>query len=158
MIQIKDKIFQLDTQSTSYLFAITDEGHAEHIHYGRKISAADADALRLKNTIMLGTTVDYASKVGYSLDTLPLEYSGIGKGDFRHSPLELIMPDGSFVTDFVYDSHHVSEGAFAPEHCELPFATGEGETLSLVFKDKKYPGVSLILHYTVFEEQNVIAR
>ena len=158
MIEIQDKLFKLDTKDTSYLFALTEQGHAEHIHYGKRVSMGDAEALRLKNTIVLGSTVDYGREVGYSLETLPLEYSGIGKGDFRHTPMELIMPDGSFVTDFVYDSHRVTRGAFAPEDCDLPFATGEGETLSLVFKDKKYPGIELILHYTVFEDHNVIAR
>ena len=158
MIEINDKIFKLDTRDTSYVFAVTEQGHAEHIHYGKRVALTDADALKLKNTIVLGSTVDYGREVGYSLETLPLEYSGIGKGDFRHAPMELIMPDGSFVTDFVYDSHSISKGAFAPKNCDLPFAIGEGETLSVVFKDKKYAGVELVLHYTVFEENNVIAR
>lgn len=158
MIEIKENIFKLDTRDTSYLFGITEQGHAEHIHYGKRIALTDAVALRLKNTIMLGSTVDYSKEVGYSLETLPQEYSGIGKGDFRHTPMELIMPDGSFITDFVYDSYHITKGPFAPEGCDLPFATGESETVSLVFQDKKYQGVALILHYTVFEESNVITR
>ena len=96
MIEIFDKLFKLNTKETSYVFRITDEGHPEHLYYGKRIPDTDLEALRLKNTITLGTTVDYsADKVGYSLDTLPLEYSGVGKGDFRHSPIELIMPDGS---------------------------------------------------------------
>ena len=158
MIEIFDRVFKLSTQNTSYVFAITEDGHVEHIYYGKRIPDGNVDALRLKNTIMLGTTVDYKeNKIGYSLDTLPLEYSGIGKGDFRHSPMELIMPDGSFVTDFVYDGYTVSEGAF---ECEggLPYATGEAQTLNIVLKDKKYEGAILTLHYTVFEECNVIAR
>ncbi|MBQ7408514.1 MAG: alpha-galactosidase [Clostridia bacterium] len=158
MIEIKDKLFKLDTRDTSYVFAITKHGHAEHIHYGKKVYLSDADALRLKNTVVLGTTVDYGKEIGYSLDTLPLEYSGIGKGDFRHTPIELILPDGSFVNDFVYDKHSVSNSAFAPNNCELPFASGEGERLSVTFKDKKYPEIELILHYTVFEKHNVITR
>ena len=32
MITVNDKIFKLDTKNTSYDFAITDKGHAEHIH------------------------------------------------------------------------------------------------------------------------------
>ena len=35
----------------------------------------------------------------YCLDSTLLEYSGIGKGDFRHSPIEIILEDGSFVTN-----------------------------------------------------------
>ena len=159
MIEIFDKSFKLSTKDTSYVLGITEQGHAEHIYYGNKISDESFEALRLKNTVMLGTTVDYqGDKVGYSLDTLPLEYSGIGKGDFRHAPMELIMPDGSFVTDFVYDRHYVTEGAFKCEESGLPYATGEAHTLNIVLKDKKYDGVSLTLHYSVFEECNVIAR
>ena len=158
MIEVKEKLFLLSTRDTGYLFGITEQGHPEHIHYGKRVFLTDAEALKLKNTVMLGTTVDYGKEIGYSLDTLPLEYSGIGKGDFRHTPIELIMPDGSFVTDFVYAGYSVTQGAFASDQSELPFATGEGETLSVVFKDKKYEGVELILHYTVFAENNVITR
>ena len=159
MIEIFDKIFKLSTRDTSYVFALTEQGHPEHIYYGKKLPDESFDSLRLKNTIMLGTTVDYqGEKIGYSLDTLPLEYSGIGKGDFRHSPMELIMPDGSFVTDFVFDSYSFTDGAFTCEDSSLPYASGEAQTLNVVLKDKKYAGVSLTLHYTVFEECNVIAR
>ena len=159
MIEIFDKVFKLSTLGTSYVFALTDEGHLEHVYYGKRIPDTDVDALRLKNTIMLGTTVDYrGEKTGYSLDTIPLEYSGVGKGDFRHSPIELIMPDGSFVTDFVYSGHTVTDGAFKCDESSLPYAVGEGKTLSITLTDKKYKDVTLNLHYTVFEECNVIAR
>ena len=36
----------------------------------------------------------------YCLDNVPLNWSGIGKGDFRIPPAELVMPDGSFTYDF----------------------------------------------------------
>jgi alpha-galactosidase len=159
MIQIFDSIFKLNTRDTSYVLAITDKGHVEHIYYGKRLPDENFEALRLKNTIMLGTTVDYEGQdVGYSMDTMLLEYSGIGKGDFRHSPIELIMPDGSFVCDFVYDSYSVSEGEFKCDDSSLPYAIGNAETLHLTLKDKKYSDISLTLHYTIFEECNVIAR
>ena len=158
MITVNDLVFKLDTENTSYIFAVTPNGHAEHIYYGARLPEADEEALRLKNTIVLGSTVDYAKETsGYSLETLPQEYAGIGKGDFRHSPLELIMPDGSFVTDFVYKSHEVSGAPYRAD-CGLPFATGNGQTLSLTLEDKKYPDITLRLSYTVFEECDVIAR
>ena len=158
MIEIFDKLFKLNTKNSGYVLAVTEEGHIEHVYYGKRIPDTDVEALRLKNTIVLGTTVDYSGdKSGYSLDTLPLEYSGIGKGDFRHSPLELIMPDGSFVTDFVYESHNVTDEAYTPVG-DMPCATGKAETLNIVLCDKKYKNVKLTLHYTLFEECNVIAR
>ena len=59
MIEIFDKVFKLSTQNTSYVFEVSEDGHAEHIYYGKRIPDENVDALRLKNTIMLVTTVDY---------------------------------------------------------------------------------------------------
>ena len=155
MIATQDGVFKLDTAHTSYIFRLTPYGHLEHIYYGLWLPQADADALALKHTIGLGSTVEYAP--GYCLDSHLLEYSGIGKGDYRHSPLECVMPDGSFVTDFVYESHEITQGAYTSD-CGLPFATGGGQTLSIRMADKKYSGAMLTLHYTVFPECDVIAR
>ncbi len=158
MISVNERIFKLDTASTSYVFSLTDSGHLQHIHYGRLIADGDIPALTMKNTIGHGTSVDYSKDTpGYSLDNLLLEYSGIGKGDYRHSPTELIMPDGGFTTDFVYDSHTVSNTAYASD-CGLPFATGEAQTLSIRMTDRKYKDIALVLNYTVFADCNVIAR
>ena len=159
MITYENKVFKLDTRESSYVISVTEKGHLEHVYFGKRLPQADACALRLKNTIMLGTTVDYdAATQGYSLDTLPQEYSGIGKGDYRHTPIELIMPDGCFVNDFCYDGYEITNGAYAAENCELPFAHGKGQTLKITLRDKKYSDVSLVLSYTVFEDCNVIAR
>ena len=158
MIEVLNKVFKLNTRSTSYILSVTEYGHIEHIYYGRLLPDTDIESLRLKNTIMLGTTVDYSQdKIGYSLDTTPLEYSGIGKGDFRHSPIELVMPDGSFVTDFVYDGYEIFDGAVKGDG-NMPYATGNAHSLNIILKDKKYDGIKLTLHYTVFEESDVIAR
>jgi len=151
------KLFKLDTSSTSYIFKIGRYGHPEHIYYGKKLHDGDFTALELKNDIMLGSSVDYCEGAdGYSLDNILLEYSGIGKGDYRHSPIELIMPDGSFVCDFVFRDYKIEKGGYRAE--ELPTAEGGDETLSLVLCDKKYPGITLTLHYTVFGDCDVIAR
>ena len=136
MIATQDGVFKLDTAHTSYIFRLTPYGHLEHIYYGPWLPQADADALALKHTIGLGSTVEYAP--GYCLDSHLLEYSGIGKGDYRHSPLECVMPDGSFVTDFVYDSHEIVEGAYASD-CGLPFATGGEKTLAITWRIRNFP-------------------
>ena len=155
MIWENKGIFKLDTPHTSYVFRITPQGHPEHIYYGKRLPQADVDALRIKNTITFGGTVDYAP--GYCLDSMLLEYSGIGKGDYRHSPLECQLPDGSFTTDFVYHSHQILDGAYESD-CGLPFAKGRGQTLQLILADKKYRELQLVLNYTMFPDCNVIAR
>ena len=155
MIWENKQVFKLDTQNTSYIFRITAHGQPEHIYYGPWLPQADVEALRLKNTVTLGATVDYAKD--YCLDSQLLEYSGIGKGDFRHSPLECRLPDGSFTTDFVYESHAITDGAYTSD-CGLPFAEGKAKTLALTFADKKFKDLKLVLSYTVFADCDVIAR
>lgn len=158
MITIQKNVFKLDTAHTSYLFRVTPQGHLEHVYYGPWLPQADANVLARKHTISLGSTVDYTPAApGYCLDNYLLEYSGIGKGDFRHSPLECILPDGSFVTDFIYDGYTQIQQPFSAD-CGLPFAVGNGQTLSIRLKDKKYPSLVLTLHYTLFPECDVIGR
>ena len=154
MISFNDQVFRLDTKDTTYAFRIT-EGYPEHLYYGRRVPNTSFEAVALKNTIDLGCTVkEEGSK--FFLERNLLEYSGIGRGDYRHSPIELLMPDGTFVCDFVYDSHRILDGAYTTK--ELPTAYGEAKTLEITLKDKKFSGISLKMNYVVFEECNVICR
>ena len=156
MITFDNKIFKLDTRNTSYIFKIVDCGKLESIHYGSHVRNQSYAALELKNTIQLGSCVDYDTSASYSLDNVLLEYSENGKGDYRHSPIELVMPDGTYVTDFVYHSHEISDGAHKLE--TLPCAYGKAESLTVILADKKYNNIQLKLTYTVFEDSDVIVR
>ena len=121
MIEVMDKTFFLHTERTSYIFRVTENGHVEHLFYGNKVSSGDETILSKKNTFVQGSSVDYNPETpGYCLDNLLLEYSGVGKGDYRHSPVEIIMPDGSFITDFIYQSHSITHQPYSTK--ELPTA------------------------------------
>ena len=156
MISFNNNVFKLDTNDTSYIFRIANCKKLENLHYGPKIREQSYDAISLKNTIMLGSCVDYDSSSTLSLDNVLLEYSENGKGDFRHSPVELIMPDGAYVTDFVYSSHEIIDKPYLSKN--LPTAYGKAQSLIVTLSDKKYKNIQLKLSYTVFEETNVIAR
>ena len=154
MISVNDQVFRLETKATTYAFRIS-EGYPEHLYYGRRVSDTDFTAVALKNTIDLGCTVKSEGSK-FFLERNLLEYSGIGRGDYRHSPIELLMPDGTFVSDFVYDGYRIIDGAYTTSG--LPTAYGEAKTLEIVFKDKKFPDICLKLNYVVFEECDVICR
>ena len=156
MVTFENNIFKLDTKNTSYIFRITEYGKLENIHYGPKIRKQSYDALLLKNSIVLGACVDYNSSSFLSLDNVLLEYSENGKGDYRHSPIEVVMPDGTYVSDFVYSSHEISDRAYRSK--SLPTAYGKAKCLIITLADKKYPDVLLKLSYTVFEDCDVIVR
>ena len=154
MIRENGLLFRLDTKSTTYAFRIT-EGYPEQLYYGRCIIDEDFSAMALKNTIDLGSTVK-AEGSKFFLERNLLEYSGIGRGDYRHSPIELLMPDGTFVSDFVYESHRIYDKAY--ETASLPTAYGDAQTLEITLKDKKFNDLKLKLNYVVFEECDVICR
>ena len=154
MISVKDQVFRLETKSTTYAFRIS-EGYPEHLYYGQRVVDGDFAAAAMKNTIDLGSTVKTEGSK-FFLERNLLEYSGVGRGDYRHSPIELLMPDGTFVCDFVYESHEITDGAYSTDG--LPTAYGEAKTLTVVLADKKFDKLKLKLNYVVFEECNAICR
>lgn len=152
-------VFYLHTVNTSYFFRVTKFGHVESIYYGDRLPKQDVTPLLLKHTAQVGNSVLYdSSDEFYCLDTMSLEYSGIGKGDFRHPPLELKMPDGTFVSDFVYQGYRIFDGYLKSE--SLPTAYGdERECCTLELELADLPNqVTMFLYYTVFEETDVITR
>ena len=153
------QVFHLLGPATSYMFRVTRHGHLEHIHWGRRVTTEDADALTTK-TSPNGYQVAYADDdPSYSLDLLPLEWSGLGKGDFRLPAAELKMPDGGFVTDFRYRSHTIVDGVI-PCQDGLPGARasekpGAAVTLCVTLADG---AVELDLYFTAFADCDVIVR
>lgn len=157
MITIHRTSFRLDTKSTTYWFRKTKYGHLEHIYYGTLLSKDDeADSLAQKRNIQIGSSVLYDRGDNiYSLDSMCLEWSDNGRGDYRQSPAEFIMPDGSFVTDFVYHSHEILDGSVGMD--TLPSAYGADQTLKITLKDRAYP-VFIDLYYSVYEQTDIITR
>jgi len=162
MITFNNNIFRLQTEDTEYIFRITKHGHLEHVYYGSMLNASeeDVEALSHKRTTQAGSTVVAYDREDplYCLDAMCLEWSGIGKGDYRLSPAEIKMPDEGFVCDFLYESHSVKDGIIPMN--ELPNAHGkedECSSLEIKLRDKAY-NVTLKMIYTVFKKTNVISR
>lgn len=162
MISHRDGLFRLHTRETSYLFRITSQGHPEHIFYGARLpDDSDVASLVGKRNVATGSSVDYGGEDGsklYCLDTVCLEWSGTGAGDYRQTPFEARMPDGSFASDFRFQSYRILPG-FVPMTA-LPTAYGDAddcETLMLTLKDAALD-VFLELYYTVYANVDVITR
>ncbi len=155
-------VFHLRGGSVSYLFRVTRYGHLEHVHFG---AAVDLGARPFESVAALavkrpanGEGVKYhPDDTSYNLDRLPLEYSGLGKGDYRLPAIETTMPDGTFVTDLRYVGHVVHDGTVA---CldGLPTALAADapcRTLQIELADGE---VAVTLYYTVFPDSNVVTR
>lgn len=157
MITIFETSFRLDTEHTTYLFRKTKYGHLEHVYYGNRLSEQDsAESLAQKRSIQIGNSILYDQEDEvYSLDSMCLEWSDNGRGDYRQSPTELLMPDGSYVSDFIYDSHEVLKGSIPMD--TLPTAYGGDQTLKITLKDQVFE-IYIDLYYTVFMHTDVITR
>lgn len=160
MISVDQGEFRLSTHTTGYWFRVTPFGHLEHVYYGARLPEDQPmEPLALKHTVPVGCSVTYdESDPTYCLDTLPLEWSGIGKGDYRDPPAEIRMPDGTFTADFRYRSHQIIDGCAPLE--KLPTArdaTGTCQTLKVILADESNQ-VTIDLYYTVFEQTDVITR
>lgn len=159
MITENQGVFSLSTEHTSYLFEIMETGHPEHLYYGRKIHFKDVEALREKYAFITGNTVWYDdAHKNLTLENVCLEMSSYGKGDIREPFLEVIHSDGSFTSDFLYESFCITEEKEA--YRTLPGSYSEDghvEHLCVRFRDKGYRLV-LELHYYVYPECDVITR
>lgn len=151
--------FKLETKNLHYIFRILPTGQLEHLYLGKKIIDEDLSVLETKITAGAGSQVEYEKDNNKSLlDLTPLEYSGIGKGDYRLMPLEIKMPDGSYVNDFIYDHHEIRKGIIKSNQLPLAMAE-EDEAMSLVMTLKdEHAKLELVLIYTVFYETNVFTR
>ena len=143
MITMQQGVFHIRTDAYSYLFKIDDWGIAEHIHFGAPVQTEDAEALSCRPGLGWGSNVllqegDTAS----CLDTLALEWSGSGRGDYREVPMELQGQPA----DLRYVGYEILEGSPAMTG-GLPQAHGALETLKITLAQ---PGLQLDLYYTAF--------
>ena len=162
MIRQLDKVFVLDTKNTTYAFRLMESGHLEHLYYGEKIDiidARDAESLMEKQAFVPGSSTVYNEKnPNFSIENIRLEMSSYGKGDIHEPFVELTHADGSYTSDFIFDSATVREG-------KTPLVTmpssyedeGTVHELIVILKDASYD-LTLELVYAAFEDRDVITR
>ena len=143
MITSSNGVYHIRTESYSYLFRVNPYGIPEHLHFGAPVRTEDGEGFVFVPGLGWGSCILLDQKdTGSSLDALPLEWSGSGRGDYRESPLEL----AGISTDFRFAGSRILKGSL-PMTCTLPQAKGDCETLELTMEQ---PGARLRLIYTAF--------
>lgn len=149
MIEYKNGVFRIGSPKTAYLFRVTEHGLLEHLHFGASVSAEDAAALAVKPGTGWGMAVTYDEDDNSACpDTLPLEWSGAYRGDYRESPVELWDENGAVPTDFRYAGYEVTNGCIKMTS-GLPQAEGGSQTLAVKLRDGAL-SAELTLYYTDF--------
>ena len=162
MIREYNQNYVLETDNTTYCFRVLPTGHLEHLYYGRKITLTDDEdmkALVEKHTFMPGNTNAYDQEnTAFSLEDIRLEMSSYGKGDIREPFIEVIHADGSYTSDFLFESAQITKGKEAYDTLPASYdEEGAVDHLCVVLKDRQY-ALTLELHYYVYEDCDVIAR
>ena len=88
----KQPLFHVQTQGVSYIMTVLTNGKLVNLHYGRKVAHTPYLADLFQNYDMqAGSSTLYEKGSNLTLDTLLLESSSYGKGDYRQpSILSLI--------------------------------------------------------------------
>ena len=126
-----------------------------HTWYGGK-TGCDMDYLLERPDVgFSGNVYDAGNRRSYSHDTLPLEYSCMGTGDYRVPGICVTQPDGTEALDLRYEKHEIFDGLYGING--LPHARGKGESLFITLKDR-FSDIRVVLKYGVIAEKDVILR
>ena len=152
------KTLTLYTRSTCYQMQIAPLGHLLRLYYGPRAEGY-FDYLYLSRDVGFSPNpYELRQDRGWSLDTLPQEYSGSCCGDFRLSSLELLTDDGLRGADLRYQRHEVRKGKYTLPGLPASFsADEEAETLAVTLADEA-TGAEVELLYGVFADLDVITR
>ena len=102
----KQKLFQLDTKTTSYVIGIAD-GYAGHVYYGKKLESLEGlGALLRTGEAPFVPSENMREKCSFA-DTFPTEYSTWGVGDYRESSLRIRTAGGHIACELTYVNHEI---------------------------------------------------
>ena len=153
----KQRVFKLDTEHTTYMIGVTNEGYVGHIYYGDRTEHADGYYLMRTEEGPFTPETNNRDKCSF-LDVFPMEYPTGGIGDFRESCLNIRGEHGCMGSEIFYESHKIYDGKSGLEGLPASFGNEkEVQTLEITCKDPVL-NVSVILSYSTFEKEDIITR
>ena len=150
-------VFSLATTNTLYQMKADSEGVLLHIFYGKKTNSDMSYLIRYADRGFSGNPYEVSENRGYSLDTLPQEYSGNGVGDYRLSAVQVVSENGSRSVDLRFAGYQILKGRATLQGLPFVRENAETETLIITLRDRVI-GLDVQLLYHLFPAQDVIAR
>ncbi len=156
----ENRIFKLDTATSSYVIEIYEENYLAHLYYGAKIPDANLKAFKFRSTFASFSPNNInIENDRFSPDVCPLEYQGEGCGDFRISAVAIKNADGNNVTDMRYKSHKIYSGKPSIEGMPSLYLEDDSEASTLeILTEDSVTGIQAVLYYTVFEKLGAMTR
>lgn len=163
MITVKNNVFHLATNNTSYIFMINELGLPEHLHYGHRLTGPETYSLplRMKRLVPRSGEVSFNDRNWeINLNDLPLEFSTQGSGDFRTPFISMLASRNcSAGLDLRYFSNETYKGIKRAASPIVQALGGEDDAhgIRVDFCDSRR-GITLSLYYTVFPSCDTIVR
>lgn len=153
----KKHLFKLDTDNTTYIIGVSEEGYLGHVYYGRRMQQAGAGYLLRMEEAPFTPSRNKREKLTF-LDFFPMEYPTGGIGDFRESCLNVRNAQGCMGAELFYQDHEIMKGKPALEGLPASFGKeDEVETLKILCSDPIL-GLQVELCYSAFAKEDVITR
>lgn len=150
--------FYLETLHSMYQIKADEYGVLKHIWYGSRTECDMEYLLDYPDVGFSGNIYEAESKREYSLDTMPLEYSCKGIGDYRIPAAAITHPNGSDALDLRFDGYEIKKGKYAILGLPAVYADeDEAETLEIYLKDTS-SDIRVILKYGILEKKDIITR
>lgn len=159
-IIIRDNVFTLHTNSSTYQMKVDAKGVLLHTYYGRKTDETDYSYLiQAADRGFSGNIEAAGDDRAYSLDYLPQEFPVYGTGDFRINCLQADLGTGVNDCCLFYDSHRTFHGKYSLEGLPAMFSSQDraADTLEIVLKDEAEEFYVHLL-YGVMEADDIITR
>lgn len=157
-INEQEKSFCIETKNTMYQMKVDEYGVLKHIWYGARTDCDMEYLLDYPDVGFSGNIYDACNQRNYSLDTMPLEYSSGGIGDFRLSAVSAVHSDGTNALDLRYQGYFTKKGKYSILGLPSVYANDdESETLEIMLKDIT-SNITVILKYGVLENLDIITR
>lgn len=156
VFQEENQIFHLKTSRFSYVMQVLENRLLVHRYFGKRVERFSESHQIIYQDRAFSPNPTSKDRT-FSLDTLPLEYSSNGLGDFRTSAIE-VRSDFGTLLDLKYQKHRIFQGKKVLDGLPASFGDEEDvETLEIDLYDE-VTGVIVTLSYSVFEEANYLAR
>ncbi len=154
----KQRIFHLETDSSSYQMQADPYGCLLHLYYGPRVYSDMDYLLTYYDRGFAPNPYDAGRNRGYSLDVLPQEFPVRGTGDFRCSGLTVRQADGSLGCDLRYAGYEICPGKYSLPGLPAVYAEEEqAQTLRIFLRDEK-SGLRVTLLYGVLPAYDAITR
>ncbi|GAB6092020.1 alpha-galactosidase [Furfurilactobacillus curtus] len=152
--------YHLQTQSTSYLMGLLENGELGHFYYGPRLAEPVNFAELRQRDVQSLEPVLSAEQADFSSDRIMQEYPGFGHGDFHYPAYQIQYENGARISEWQFVGDEITDGKLELNglpSASAPVGDRHVQTLKVHFQEAQ-SGLQLTLNYTVFEQADVIVR